>query len=83
MCCDEKGNLYAAQYGGGKVVVIGPCGATIGEIKLPVGAGSETTNCAFGVGPTANVLYITEAGDNVIWKVPMKVRGMKEWYLTK
>jgi len=79
MCVDEKGNLYAAQYGGGKVVVIGPCGATIGEIKLPVGAGSETTNCCFGVGPTANMLYITEAGDNVIWKVPMKVKGIKEW----
>jgi len=81
MCVDEKGNLYAAQYGGGKVVVIAPDGATIGEIKLPVGAGSETTNCCFGVGPTANVLYITDAGDNVIWKVPMKVKGMKEWYL--
>ena len=81
MCVDEKGNLYQAQYGGGKVVVIAPEGGTIGEIKLPFGAGSETTNCCFGTGQYANTLYITESGDNVIWKVPMKVKGMKEWYL--
>jgi sugar lactone lactonase YvrE len=63
------------------VVVIAPDGATIGQIKLPVGAGSETTNVCFGTGPYATTLYITEAGDNVIWKVTMKVKGMKEWYL--
>jgi hypothetical protein len=46
-----------------------------------VGAGSETTNVAFGTGQYASTLYITEVGDNVIWKVPMKVKGVEEWYL--
>jgi gluconolactonase len=79
MCVDEQGNLYAAHYEGGRVWVIAPNGFIIGEIKLPPGAGSETTNVCFGIGKDAYTLFITEAGDNVIWKVPMKVKGIKEW----
>ena len=78
-CVDEKGNLYQSHYGGGEVVVIAPDGFIIGSIKLPVGEGSETTNCCFGVGKDAKTLYITEAGDDWIWKVPMKVKGLKLW----
>ena len=78
-CVDEQGNLYQSHYGGGEVVVINPNGFIIGAIKLPAGEGAQTTNCAFGVGADAKTLYITEAGDNWIWKVPMKVRGLKLW----
>jgi gluconolactonase len=79
LCLDEEGNIYQSQYGTGRVVVIDPDGRVIGDIQLPVGAGSETTNCCFGVGADANTLYITEAGDNEIWKVKLKKRGLKLW----
>lgn len=78
-CVDEDGNLYQSQYGAGRVVVIAPDGNIIGNIQLPAGAGSETTNCCFGVGKDASTLYITEAGDNWIWKVKCKVKGLKLW----
>ena len=79
LCVDEKGNIYQSQYGAGRVVVIDPNGFIIGNINLPVGEGAQTTNCAFGVGKDSNTLYITEAGDNVIWKVRLKTRGLKLW----
>lgn len=79
ICIDENGNLYQAQSFGGRVVVINPNGFIIGSIELPVGEGTLTTNCCFGVGKDSNTLYITEAADNWIWKVPMKVRGLKLW----
>lgn len=78
-CVDEEGNLYQSQYGAGRVVVIDPNGFIIGSIDLPVGEGAQTTNCCFGVGEDANTLYITEAGDNVIWKVKLKKKGLKLW----
>jgi sugar lactone lactonase YvrE len=78
-CVDSEGNLYQSQYGAGRVVVIDPNGFVIGNIQLPAGAGAQTTNCCFGVGPTANMLYITEAGDNWIWRVKTKKRGPKLW----
>ena len=79
LCVDEEGNLYQSQYGAGRVVVISPEGFIIGNIDLPVGEGAQTTNCCFGVGKDANTLYITEAGDNVIWKIKLKKKGMKLW----
>lgn len=79
LCVDEEGNLYQSQYGAGRVVVISPEGFIIGNIDLPVGAGAQTTNCCFGVGKDANTLYITEAGDNEIWKIKLKKKGMKLW----
>jgi gluconolactonase len=78
-CVDEKGNLYQSQYAGGRVFVIAPDGNIIGTIPLPAGEGSETTNCCFGIGKDSSTLYITEAGDDVIWKVKTKVRGLKLW----
>ena len=51
-------------------------GKLIGSIKLPEGAGPFNTNVAFG-GPDRKVLYITESSQNVIYRVAMKVRGLK------
>jgi gluconolactonase len=76
LALDERGNVYAAYFDAGEVAVLTPKGKIIGSIKLPAGEGSFTTNVAFG-GPDRMTLYITEAEKNVIYKVAMKVRGLK------
>jgi gluconolactonase len=70
---DQNGNLYVAHYGAGEVVVIDPDGFMIGSIALPKGAGNQTTNVAFHDGH----LYITEAGQNVVWRVKTNIPGAK------
>jgi gluconolactonase len=76
MALDEKGNVYVAYFDAGEVVVLTPKGKIIGSIKLPAGEGTFTTNVAFG-GPDRMTLYITESEKNVIYKVAMKVRGLR------
>jgi gluconolactonase len=75
MAVDEQDNLYVAYFDAGEVVFTGK-GKLIGAIKLPADEGTFTTNVAFG-GPDYKTLYITEADKNVIYKVAMKVRGLK------
>jgi gluconolactonase len=70
---DQKGNLYVAHYGAGEVVVIDPNGFMVGSIPLPSGAGNQTTNLAFHNG----YLYVTEAGQNVVWRVKTNIPGAK------
>jgi len=76
MAVDEKGNVYVAYFEAGEVVVLTPRGKIVGSIKLPEGAGPQTTNVAFG-GPDAKTLYITEAAQNVIYRVKMNIPGLK------
>jgi gluconolactonase len=76
MAVDEQGHLYVAYVDAGEVVVITPKGKIIGAIKLPAGAGTFNTNVAFG-GSERKTLYITEAGQNVIYGVQMNVQGLK------
>ena len=76
MAVDEQGNLYVAYFDAGEVVVFTGKGKLIGAIKLPAGEGTFTTNVTFG-GLDRKTLYITEADKNVIYKVAMKVRGLK------
>jgi gluconolactonase len=76
MCVDENGNLYVAQYEMGQVAVIEPSGRIVGYIMVPEDGGTQTTNVAFG-GPDRNILYITESGKNIIYRVKMNVRGLK------
>jgi sugar lactone lactonase YvrE len=68
---DSKGNLYVAHFAAGEVVVIDPVGFIIGVIPLPASAGKLTTNVAFHGG----YLYITEAGQNIVWRVKTKISG--------
>jgi sugar lactone lactonase YvrE len=68
---DSKGNLYVAHFGAGEVVVIDPIGFIVGVIPLPPGAGYLTTNVAFRDG----YLYITEAEQNIVWRVKTKISG--------
>ena len=70
---DSKGNLYVAHFGAGEVVVIDSIGFVVGVIPLPADAGYLTTNVAFRGG----YLYITEAEQNVVWRVKTNIPGGK------
>lgn len=69
MLVDSKGNVYAAHYMAGEVVIHDPFGFEIGIIKMPPEGGRGTTNIAFNNG----YLYITEASKNEIWRVKTKI----------
>ena len=71
MAVDTAGNLYAAHFNAGEVVVLDPRGFGFGSIRLPPGAGFFTTNIAFHEG----YLYITEASKNDVWRVKTKIPG--------
>ncbi len=55
MKIDGKGNLYVAQWFGGKILKISPDGRLLHEFRIAAGDG--TTNVAFG--PDGNELYVT------------------------
>jgi sugar lactone lactonase YvrE len=71
MAFDADGNLYAAVYRGGEIRVIAPDAFAYGSIVLPADA-SNVTNMAF----KDQNLYITDAGQGVIWRVALKHRGL-------
>lgn len=73
MCVDAKGDVYAAHFRAGEVVVFDPDGFIIGTIKVAPKGGLGTTNCAFH----GNYLYITELLRNEVWRVKMNVQGAK------
>jgi Gluconolactonase len=59
MKVDGKGNLYVAQWFGGKVLKLSPEGKLLHV--FPVAAGDGTTNVAFGEG--SKTLYVTVVKD--------------------
>lgn len=59
MKVDSKGNLYAAQWTGGKILKISPEGKLLHEFDITAGDG--TTNIAFGTGEKD--LYVTVVKD--------------------
>lgn len=59
MKLDDKGNLYVAQWFGGKVLKISPAGKLLHV--FPIAAGDGTTNVAFG--PGGHELYVTVVKD--------------------
>jgi gluconolactonase len=59
MKIDGKGNIYVAQWSGGKVLKISPDGKLVH--KFDIAAGDGTTNIAFG--PGGKDLYVTVAKD--------------------
>jgi gluconolactonase len=69
MTADAQGNIYAAHYAAGEVVVFDPRGNYFGAIRLPPGAGYLTTNVALHDG----YLYITEADQHTVWRVKTKI----------
>ena len=59
MKIDGKGNLYVAQWFGGKILKISPDGRLLHA--FPIAAGDGTTNVAFG--PDGKDLYVTVVKD--------------------
>lgn len=59
MKADAKGNLYVAQWSGGKVLKISPDGKLLHVFEIAAGEG--TTNVAFG--PDGKDLYVTVVKD--------------------
>ncbi len=59
MKIDREGNLYVAQWNGGKVLKISPAGKLLHV--FPIAAGRGTTNVAFG--PDEKELYVTVVKD--------------------
>jgi gluconolactonase len=59
MKLDGKGNLYVAQWFGGKILKISPAGKLLHV--FPIAAGDGTTNVAFG--PGEKELYVTVVKD--------------------
>jgi len=59
MKIDGKGNLYVAQWFGGKILKIAPDGTLLHV--FPIAAGDGTTNVAFG--PDGKDLYVTVVKD--------------------
>jgi gluconolactonase len=59
MKLDGKGNLYVAQWFGGKILKISPAGKLLHV--FPIAAGDGTTNVAFG--PGGKELYVTVVKD--------------------
>lgn len=75
---DSRGIYWVALWDGGRVVGVGPDGAIVGEIALPV---SRPTACAFG-GEGLKTLFITSAADGdssplagALFAVEMPVAG--------
>ena len=59
MKIDDKGNMYVAQWFGGKILKIAPDGTLLHV--FPIAAGDGTTNVAFG--PGGKDLYVTVVKD--------------------
>ena len=73
MKVDSKGNIYVAQWSGGKVLKLSPDGKLLHTFEIAAGLG--TTNVAFGEGERD--LYVTVVKDpkdtqakGVIVKIP-------------
>lgn len=79
MTFDTEGNVYATAGSGERagIYVFSPEGKHLALLKLP----GDPTNCVFGGGPEANILYITAAapkeqgGKYALYRVPLKTRG--------
>jgi sugar lactone lactonase YvrE len=59
MKIDAKGNIYVAQWFGGKILKISPAGKLLRQFEIAAGDG--TTNVAFG--PAEKELYVTVVKD--------------------
>jgi gluconolactonase len=62
---DADGNIYAAHFFAGEIVIFDANGFPYGTIRLPEGSGLFTTNLAIHDG----YLYVTEAMQNIVWRL--------------
>ncbi len=73
---DQKGNLYAAHFGGGHIFIISPEGQILVSIETP---GKRPSNVEFG-GKDFKTLFITEDETNSVYKAEVKIPGAKLFY---
>lgn len=73
LALDEKGNLYVARDGGGKVSVRGLEGEPVAEYPIP---GRRVTGVAFG-GYNLNVLFVTEVETGTLYKIQVPHRSQR------
>ncbi len=73
LALDDKGNLYVARDGGGRVSVRGPEGNPLTEYRLP---GRRVTGVAFG-GYELKTLYVTEAETGSLYRVRVPHRSQR------
>ena len=57
LCCDRKGNIWVAMWGGSRIDCISQSGDLLARVNLPV---SQPTSCVFGE-LAKNQLFITTA----------------------
>lgn len=72
LAVDNEGNVYAAHFAAGEIVILDSNGFKYGALRLPQGTGSFATNLAFHDG----YLYVTEAMKNEVWRVKIKKTGL-------
>jgi len=72
---DSRGNLWVAQFGAGKILVVSPDGKV--WRSYPAG-GRNPTNVEFG-GKDNRTLYITETETNAVYTIRAPYPGFKRW----
>lgn len=60
-CVDAQGNVWNAQFGGGRVLCYSPLGEVLQELKVPA---SQTSCVAFG-GPDLSWLFVTTGREHM------------------
>jgi gluconolactonase len=74
MKCDSQGNLYAARYGKGAIVVLSPEGKQIREVELK---GKNCSNLVFG-GEDGKTVFVTLQDRKGMEKFQNDISGRKE-----
>ena len=67
MCRDNRGRLWVAHYGAGRVIVLDTGSTRLGAVSLP--RGIKPTNTAYD--PIHDTLYITESEQGLLYKVDL------------
>jgi sugar lactone lactonase YvrE len=66
-CLDCDGFFWAAHYGGGKLVQVGPDGRQLHCVHLPRGRKPTNLACC----PTKRLLYVTEAEFGLLYQIDL------------
>jgi gluconolactonase len=66
-CLDSDGCLWAAHYGGSKLIQISPTGRWLRSVRLP--RGGKPTNLAWRA--SARLLYVTEAEFGLLYQIEL------------
>ncbi len=76
MAIDSKGNLWITHYGRHTVLICSSEGKHLKTIALPHTQDGGPTNIEFA-GKDLKTVYITDPGDNCVWKMTSDVPGAK------